>query len=60
MLSKPATRVATAIELALIFVTGAGMVALVVLWSRLDVLLAVNESPELVRARIVSGLFSLS
>lgn len=60
MLSKHAARIATAIELTLIFVTVAGMVALIVLWSRLDVLLAANESPALVRARIVSGLFSLS
>ena len=60
MLSKHAARIAAAIELTLIFVTGAGMVALVVLWSRLDVLLAANESVALVRARIVSGLFSLS
>ena len=60
MLSKHAARIAAAIELTLIFVTGAGMVALIVLWSRLDVLLAANESVALVRARIVSGLFSLS
>ncbi len=60
MLSKHARRIAAAIELLLIFVTGAGMVALIVLWSRLDVLLAANESAALVRARIVSGLLSLS
>lgn len=60
MLSKHAMRIATGIELLLIVLTVAGMVVLVVLWARLDVLLAPSESPELVRARIVSGLFSLS
>ena len=53
-------RIAAIIEALLIFVTGAGMVALIVLWARLDVLLAADESPELVRARIILGLFSLS
>ena len=44
MLSKNAQRIAAWIEWLLIFVTGAGMLALIVLWSRLDVLLlqAVN------------------
>lgn len=60
MLSKHAMRIAAIIEALLIFVTGAGMVALIVLWARMDGLLAADESPELVRARIISGLFSLS
>ena len=60
MVSKHTQHIATIIELALIFVTGAGMVALIVLWVRLEGLLAPAESPELVRARIISGLFSLS
>jgi hypothetical protein len=60
MLSKYAQRIASGIELLLIFFTGAGMVALVVLWARMDGLLAIGESPELVRARIISGLFSLA
>jgi|GEM_PF-2396991 len=60
MISKHAQRIATIIEMLLIFVTGAGMVALIVMWLQLDVLLAPSESPELVRARIISGFFSLS
>ncbi len=40
MISKHAQRIATIIEMLLIFVTGAGMVALIVMWLQLDVLLA--------------------
>jgi hypothetical protein len=59
MVSKRAMRIAAWSEAFLIFLTGAGIVALIVLWARLDGLLAPSESPVLVRARIVSGLFSL-
>jgi len=44
-------RIAVWTESVLIFLTGAGMVALGALWARLDSLLATGESPELVAPR---------
>lgn len=60
MLSERAMRIAAWTEGVLIFLTGSGMVALGVLWARLDSLLAPGESPELVRARVIAGLFTLT
>ncbi|MAF48620.1 MAG: hypothetical protein CMM10_10165 [Rhodospirillaceae bacterium] len=59
ILSRHAHRIAGLVEAVLIILTAAGMVGLIVIWSQLESLLAPDESVALVRARIVSGLFSL-
>ncbi|MEE2761830.1 MAG: hypothetical protein VYE18_10330 [Pseudomonadota bacterium] len=60
MLSERAMRIAAWTESVLVFLTGACMVALGALWARIDSLLAPDESPDLVRARVIAGLFTLA
>lgn len=53
-------RWAMALEIALQFVTGVGIVALLVLMANLDRLLAADESELLVRVRLLKGVISLA
>lgn len=53
-------RVARCVEVALLFLTGAGIAALIVTWTQLDSLLSPGESPALVGARLMRGIFSLA
>ncbi len=52
-------RVARCVEVALLFLTGAGIAALIVTWTQLESLLSPGESPDLVGARLMRGIFSL-
>ena len=52
-------RVARCVEVALLFVTGAGIAALIVAWTQLESLLSPGESLALVGARLMRGIFSL-
>ncbi len=47
-------------EVGLLVLTGAGIVALGVTWARLESLLSPDESPILMRARLMRGIFSLA
>ena len=53
-------RAAHIAELILILITTAGILALFVIWAQLGSLLAPDESPVLVGARILRGLVSLA
>ena len=53
-------RVARCVEVALLFLTSAGIAALIVTWTQLDSLLSPGESPALVGARLMRGIFSLA
>ncbi len=53
-------RVARCVEVALLFLTGAGIAALIVTWTQLESLLSPGESPDLVGARLMRGIFSLA
>ena len=55
-----AHRVAWYVEVALLLLTGMGIAALVVIWLQLDSLLTPQESADLVRARLLRGIFSLA
>ena len=57
---EKAHRLAWYVELALLFLTGAGIAALVVIWIQLESLLSPGESPTLVRARLMRGIFTLA
>ena len=48
------------VEVALLLLTGIGIAALVVIWLQLDSLLTPQESADLVRARLLRGIFSLA
>ncbi len=52
-------RVARCVEVALLFVTGAGIAALIVAWTQMESLLSPGESLALVGARLMRGIFSL-
>ncbi len=53
-------RAAQIVELALIVVTLGGILVLIVIWMQLGSILAHDESPVLVGARILRGLVSLA
>ena len=53
-------RAAWYVEVALLLLTSAGIAALVVIWVQLDSLLSPQESADLVRARLLRGIFSLA
>ncbi len=55
-----AHRMAWYAEVALLALTGAAIAALVVTWVELESLLSPRESPILVRARLMRGIFSLA
>lgn len=55
-----AQRVAHNVELALIVLTGASIAALGVIWVQPEMLLSSAESPALMRARLMRGIFSLA
>ena len=52
-------RAAWYVEVVLLVLTGLGIAALLVFWVQLETLLSSGESPALVRARLMRGIFSL-